>query len=242
VQKVQCSSMLLRMLGLPKRKIERGQIVVYYTPHDPETIAVKRVVGIPGDRVKPLLGYPGGDDEGIVIPYNHIWVEGDANSREKSIDSNYFGPISQSMVYGYALGVWTSWLSWPVRLRWEDDDYPAKKSGRVEKDVVKNAKLDPDEEVKQSRVRFTTNKAALELAMIRKHRDDMPRRLRNETMLKQYTNMYALAMTELEIGDANTRDVAEGLVDELEVAFESVGLKKDGSRLVPPSDNNAVAG
>ncbi|KAJ9605408.1 hypothetical protein H2200_010065 [Cladophialophora chaetospira] len=217
---------------LKRKGLERGQIVVIYAPHDPKLLAVKRVIGLPGDRVQPLAGYPGGDENPVVIPYNHIWVEGDANSRDKSIDSNDFGPISQNMVYGYAFAAYTPGYNWPVWLNWEEDEYPAKESGRVERDVVGSARLDPDEEARQIENPFKTGAAALELAMIRQNRGRVLKNMRAKSMLDKYRAMYALATKEFEKGEnADTRDVAEGLIDELEVAFETVGLNKDGSRV-----------
>jgi signal peptidase I len=37
---------------LPQRPVERGDIVVFHYPLKPETYFVKRVVGVPGDRVR----------------------------------------------------------------------------------------------------------------------------------------------------------------------------------------------
>lgn len=93
-------------------KYERGQLVVYHTPHDPEKVALKRVVALPGDTVVPLPGYNGDDTpnpDPVVIPYNHLWVEGDINDRKKSVDSNYFGPISQHLVKGRVIAMWSPW-------------------------------------------------------------------------------------------------------------------------------------
>ena len=233
VLKAQIPEPLSSLFRLSKRKLARGQVVVYWTPHNPTGLAVKRVIALPGDRVRPLPGSPDGEDKPVIIPYNHIWVEGDANDRKKSVDSNTFGPISQNMVYGFVIGIYTPWLSWPVWPKLEEYDYPAKHSGRVEKDVVKNAKLDPDEAARRTQSPFKSGAAALELAMIRRHRHLMPTRMRNKAMLAEYRSMYELARSEAEKQDTSTREVAEGLIDELEIAFESVGLNKDGSRLAP---------
>jgi inner membrane protease subunit 2 len=41
----------------------------------------------------------------VKVPYGHVWVEGD-NWRE-SLDSNYYGPMSRSLIVGKAMGcVW----------------------------------------------------------------------------------------------------------------------------------------
>jgi len=38
--------------ALPYGKIERGDIVVFYYPVDPRQFLVKRVIGVPGDRIR----------------------------------------------------------------------------------------------------------------------------------------------------------------------------------------------
>ncbi|EXJ54008.1 hypothetical protein A1O7_09345 [Cladophialophora yegresii CBS 114405] len=233
VQTVHSLGEVSPMFRVPRFKLHRGQVVVYYTPHDPNTIAVKRVVGLPGDKVTPLPGYNGGDDCPVIIPYNHIWVEGDANNRDKSIDSNHFGPISQNLVCGVVLAVYVPGLNWPVWLDRDESDTPAKKDARVQEDVVGSARLDPDEQAVQSEDPFRSGGAALELAMIRRNRELMPAKLRARGMLERYHSIHALAKAEVVKGDASTRSVAEGLVEELEIAFESVGLNKDGGRVAP---------
>lgn len=95
-----------------RTKYDRGQLIVYRTPHDPEKVALKRIVALPGDTVTPLPGYNGDNTpnpEPVVIPYNHLWVEGDINDRKKSVDSNYFGPISQHLVKGKVIAMWSPW-------------------------------------------------------------------------------------------------------------------------------------
>lgn len=212
---------------LPKWQVKRGQLVVFYAPHDPEKVAVKRVIGIPGDRVKPLPGYPGGD-EPVVVPYNHIWVEGDG---DKSLDSNTYGPISQNLVIGFVRMAWKPWLNWPVSINWEEHEYPAKKSGRVEEDVVHDAKLDPNQ-ISNSEA-FTNGVAARELEAMRKFRDQLPTRMMNEKKFHKLRSMYAQAKEELERRNPESVEVAQGIVEELGNAFESVGLARDGSRLPP---------
>lgn len=229
VQKVMFENRPMFGLRLPKFELQRGQIIVFYAPHNPEKLAVKRVVGVPGDRVTPLPGYPGGE-EPVVIPYNHIWVEGDANSRDKSVDSNWYGPISQNLVIGFVTVVLSPWYS-PTVVNWREHNYPAKRSGRVENDVVHGAKLDPD---KTSMLEaFSNGVAARELATIRKNRKDLPTLMRDSQKFVKLRTMYAHAKFELEQDNPYSREVARGLIDELEAAFEAVGLSKEGSPLPP---------
>lgn len=123
----------------------RGDIVLYSKPHNPEEIAVKRIVGVAGDLVTPLKGYPGGQ-EPVVVPYNHLWVEGDVGDRKKSVDSNYFGPISKAMVHGRVVAMWSPW--WNVfgmhRVLPESYEWPAKKQKRIAEDAVHDASAHPD--------------------------------------------------------------------------------------------------
>lgn len=230
VQKVLFADSPLMGIRTPKWDLQRGQIAVFYAPHDPTRLAVKRVIGLPGDRVRPLPGYPGGD-EPVVVPYNHVWVEGDANSREKSVDSNWYGPISQNLIIGFVLMVLTPWYM-PAPVRWSQHDYPAKNSGRVEKDVVHDAKLDPDDRDRADA--FNNGAAARELAAITKNRDQLPWVMRDPDKLSKLRMMYSQAKDEVDRQDPETRDVAMGLVVELELAFEAVGLSKDGN-LLPPA-------
>ena len=76
-------------------KLQRGMLIAFYAPHNPDRIVVKRIVGLPGDRVTPLPGArayldnnsthdSATPDISITIPWNHLWVEGDY------FDANFF--------------------------------------------------------------------------------------------------------------------------------------------------------
>lgn len=109
----------------PARDLQRGDIVMYNKPLDPEGSGVKRVIALGGDTVVlDKRRRPGTDADGaskpsertamkgwdamaprVKVPYGHVWVEGD-NWRE-SLDSNYYGPMSRSLIVGKAMGcVW----------------------------------------------------------------------------------------------------------------------------------------
>ncbi|KAF3296930.1 hypothetical protein EYR41_010363 [Orbilia oligospora] len=75
-----------------KKNLERGEVVVYRSPIDPELTAIKRVVGLEGDVVVTKKPFPQSE---IVVPRNHVWVEGDDIH---SHDSNYFGAISTHLI------------------------------------------------------------------------------------------------------------------------------------------------
>lgn len=81
------------------RPLRRGDIVVYEPPGEPEGRRfVKRIVGLPGDRVGA---------EGHVVPPDHCWVEGDG--RESSRDSRAHGEVRLDALVGRAL-----YRYWPV--------------------------------------------------------------------------------------------------------------------------------
>ena len=106
--------------------IERGDIVVFRYPRDPEKSYIKRVIALPGDRLRIdrgivfLNGKPLQEtyvpeqyrdsrsmDE-IVIPEGSYFMMGD--HRSISSDSREFGPVERSLVYGKAVFVY-----WPAR-------------------------------------------------------------------------------------------------------------------------------
>ena len=136
---------ILLNLYRPRYNLRRGMVVAFRTPHDPEKWAIKRIVAMPGDRVVPLAHYPGLealDGRGLIVPFGHIWVEGDVSDSSKkdaSMDSNIYGPISTGLVTGKATHVITSFFS-----RWTPiDPNLFKIPERVQEDVV--ALQDTDE-------------------------------------------------------------------------------------------------
>ncbi|KAF2817016.1 LexA/Signal peptidase, partial [Mytilinidion resinicola] len=94
--------------GLPRQNLKRGDVVTFWKPHNPEEISIKRIIALEGDTnyiggsgmYDGAVKCPDGSVK-IVVPHNHIWVEGD--NWTASQDSNDFGPISKAMVDGKAL-------------------------------------------------------------------------------------------------------------------------------------------
>jgi signal peptidase I len=103
--------------------IGRGDIVVFRYPRDPRKSFIKRVIGLPGDRVRIAFGhvYLNGKvvDEPYVpedfldtksypetiVPADSYFVLGD--HRSMSNDSREFGPVQRSYIYGKAVfGYW----------------------------------------------------------------------------------------------------------------------------------------
>ena len=106
-------------------KIQRGDVVVFYYPHDHTKSYIKRVIALPGDTLsvdhgtvsvngkvlrEPYVPERYQDDRSIpeqVIPAGQYFVMGD--HRSISSDSRDFGPVPRPLVYGRAAFVY-----WPV--------------------------------------------------------------------------------------------------------------------------------
>lgn len=106
--------------------IERGDVVVFHYPRDPEKSYIKRVIALPGDHLRIDHGevWLNGkhlaenyvpdeyrDDRSyaeIVIPDDCYFMMGD--HRSISSDSREFGPVERSLIYGKAVFVY-----WPAR-------------------------------------------------------------------------------------------------------------------------------
>ncbi|KXG46593.1 Peptidase S24/S26A/S26B [Penicillium griseofulvum] len=124
-----------------ERKLERGMIVTFRSPANPSHIAIKRVIGLPGDRIttrEPCLR------QTQIVPWNHVWLEGDAEDPRKTLDSNTYGPVSLSLITGQVFAVlgprmrWLKWTDWESK----GDDTAVNSYGqsvrdRVLKDAVK---------------------------------------------------------------------------------------------------------
>ncbi|KAJ9293735.1 hypothetical protein DTO271G3_7617 [Paecilomyces variotii] len=97
-----------------KRRLERGMVVTFRSPANPDNIAIKRVIALPGDRVTTREPCP---RESQIVPFNHVWLEGDSDDPKKSLDSNTYGPVSISLITGRVIAV-----LWPRTrlLRWWD--------------------------------------------------------------------------------------------------------------------------
>ncbi|HEY3704272.1 MAG TPA: signal peptidase I [Terracidiphilus sp.] len=106
--------------------IHRGDVVVFHYPRDPEKSYIKRVIAVPGDRLRIDRGevYLNGKhmpepyvpDEfrdmksmpETVIPDEEYFMMGD--HRSISSDSREFGPVDRDLIYGKAVFVY-----WPTK-------------------------------------------------------------------------------------------------------------------------------
>ena len=105
--------------------IHRGDVVVFYYPHDHSKSYIKRVIAVPGDRLSINQGVVSVNGETISEPYvpekyqderslpertieaGEYFVMGD--HRSISSDSRDFGPVPQDLIYGRAALVY-----WPL--------------------------------------------------------------------------------------------------------------------------------
>lgn len=103
--------------------IDRGDIVVFHYPRDPRKSFIKRVIGLPGDRVRIAFGHVYLNGQAVeepyvpeefldtrsypetIIPADSYFMLGD--HRSMSNDSREFGPVQRSYIYGKAVfGYW----------------------------------------------------------------------------------------------------------------------------------------
>jgi signal peptidase I len=114
---------------------ERGDVVVFKFPLDTRKDYIKRVIGLPGDRVelvdKQLLinGRPIEDPHAsyslsgnmrkygpVTVPDDHLFVMGD--NRDESSDSRVWGFVPRSYLKGKAFLIYWSWDRKNYGVRW----------------------------------------------------------------------------------------------------------------------------
>ena len=104
------------------REPSRGDIVVFQAPQSPDRDFIKRVIGVPGDKVEIKAGkvYVNGaaltepyikdpplyETPAVVVPSEHYYVLGD--HRNNSSDSHVWGVVPRENLVGIA---WVSY--WP---------------------------------------------------------------------------------------------------------------------------------
>ncbi len=123
-------------LLLPIGSVQRGDVVVFKYPEEPERDFIKRVIGLPGETLavrqravfinekpldEPYLQAHWGANSGaelaavdqrdsfgpVTVPEGHYFVMGD--NRDNSQDSRYWGPLPATYLKGKALVIYWSY-------------------------------------------------------------------------------------------------------------------------------------
>ena len=103
--------------------IQRGDVIVFPAPVDPEEDYIKRVIGLPGDHIRIAGGYvyindvaleepyiqapPLSNMQEMIVPDNSVFVMGD--NRNVSSDSRAWGSLPIDDIIGKAVFVY-----WPL--------------------------------------------------------------------------------------------------------------------------------
>ncbi|MHB8807941.1 MAG: signal peptidase I [Anaerolineaceae bacterium] len=119
---VQGEVIFVNKLAYRLGEVDRGDIVTFHYPDDPEVDYIKRVIGLPGDEVKisdenvfvngieidePYLNNSTLDEGTWIVPESMYFVMGD--NRQNSIDSRAWGFVPEKNLIGKALAVY-----WPI--------------------------------------------------------------------------------------------------------------------------------
>jgi signal peptidase I len=126
----------IRNTIIPVDEPERGDVIVFIYPKDPSKDFIKRVIGIPGDKVEIIdeklfindqqfqdghgvyaklasgLSNPGSKYNfgPVSVPKGHYFVLGD--NRNNSQDSRFWGFVPEKLIKGKAFLIYGSWPHW----------------------------------------------------------------------------------------------------------------------------------
>jgi signal peptidase I len=123
----------IRTTAIPISQPDRSDVIVFIYPVDKSKDFIKRVVGLPGERIEIIGrqiyidGTPYEDPHGyysdqgppsfrkdhygpVTVPEDHLFVMGD--NRNHSYDSRFWGFVPMSSVKGEAFIIYWSWPHW----------------------------------------------------------------------------------------------------------------------------------
>ena len=85
-----------------RRSVDRGDLLIYISPKDPDEFLIKRVIALENDLVQTdgRWAEETGRDDLVRIPRGHVWMQGDNLSN--TVDSNKYGPVCLSLTIGVA--------------------------------------------------------------------------------------------------------------------------------------------
>jgi len=121
------------------KNIKRGDIIVFIYPIDPRKDFVKRVIGLPGDKIELRDNKLFIDNDlveekyifnpqkasrnrhsnfgPVAVPFNSLFVLGD--NRDNSYDSRFWGFVNIDKVKGKVTKIYWSWNSKNKHVRWQ---------------------------------------------------------------------------------------------------------------------------
>ena len=123
----------IRSTVIPISRPERGDVVVFIYPVDKSKDFIKRVIGLPGDKIeirdkkiyvngslyedkhgfyadrRAVRANPDHPDQ-FTVPKGHIFVMGD--NRDHSYDSRFWGYVPIETIKGKAFIIYFSWPNW----------------------------------------------------------------------------------------------------------------------------------
>ncbi len=118
---------LVSKLSYQFGEVERGDIIVFHYPVDPEQELIKRVIGLPGDTVgvqggvvsvngqaldEPYIAAPPAYSGEWLVPEGHLFVLGD--NRNDSSDSHSWNYLPLEQVVGKAVVIYWPPSFWKV--------------------------------------------------------------------------------------------------------------------------------